>query len=135
MTLSPTPQTNQRSLNVAYACFAFCGLYVLTANMMDAGVGGQSAVLIGFLLAGLGLPGVVVMVCGTVLAVSHRRHRPLLVLCLANALFVAGIIIALSLEQEAFARVASWMYAAFTILVPLWWFVIGRTWNSTTPTS
>jgi hypothetical protein len=131
---SPLPplQRNARSLSVAYACFAFCGLYVLAGDMMEAGFAGDISVLIGFWLVPLGLVGVVALVCGTVLALQAPRHPPLLALCLTNAVFIAAVIAVLALEGplktdlEPTVKVASWIYVAPSILIPLWWFLIGR---------
>lgn len=143
MVVPPPPplRRNVGSLSVAYACFAFCGLYVLAVDMLDAGFAKDISVLIGFFLAPLGLAAFVVMVTGTVLALKVPRHRPLLVLCLANALFIAGVIALLAFEDTddktlvAVMKAASWIYSALSILVPLWWFVIGRSSTSTAPTS
>jgi len=134
MTVPPPtpPQRNVRSLSVAYACFAFCGLYVLAVDMLDAGFAGDVGVLIGFWLVPLGLAGFVAIVSGTVLALQAPRHRPLLALCLANALLIAGVIALLVFEGTsdttlvALVKAASWIYIALSILVPLWWFVIGK---------
>lgn len=129
----PLPlQRNSRSLNVAYACFGFCGLYVLAGNMLEAGVAGDAGIFIGFWLAGLGLVAFVALVCGTVLALKAPRHPPLLVLCLANVLLIAGAIALLAFEATsdetlvAVMKTASWIYATLSILVSLWWFVIGK---------
>jgi hypothetical protein len=87
----------------------------------------------------LALVGFVAMVCGTVLALKVPRHPPLLALCLTNALFITADIAMLALEDplnmnlEPVVKVASWIYVAPSILVPLWWFMIGRT--NTAPTS
>lgn len=141
----PTPpplQRNARSLSVAYACFAFCGLYVLAGDMLDAGFAGDISVLIGFFLVPLGLAGFVAMVYGTVLALKAPRHPLLLALCLINAVFIAAVIAMLALEDplntnplEPAVKASSWIYATLLILVPLWWFVIGRRWTGTAPTS
>jgi hypothetical protein len=129
----PLPlQRNTRSLSIAYACFAFCGLYVLAGDMLEAGFAGDISVFIGLWLVPLGLVGFVAMVCGTVLALKAPRHPPLLALCLTNAVFIAAVIAMLVLEGplktnlEPTVKVASWIYVAPSILVSLWWFLIGR---------
>lgn len=138
----PLPlQRNSRSLNVAYACFGFCGFYVLAGNMLGAGFAGDIGIFIGFWLATLGLVAFVAMVCGTVLALKAPRHPPLVALCLTNAVFIAAVIAMLALEDplnknplEPAVKVASWIYVAPSLLVPLWWFMMGRH-ASTEPTS
>jgi hypothetical protein len=170
----PPLQRNARSLSVAYACFVFCGLYVLAGDMMEAGFAGDisvfiglwlaalglagvvalvcgtvlalkaprhppllalcltNVVFIGLWLAALGLAGVVALVCGTVLALKAPRHPPLLALCLTNVLFIAAVIAMLAMEGplkanlEPTVKVASWIYLALSILIPLWWFLIGK---------
>jgi hypothetical protein len=128
----PPLQRNARSLSVAYACFVFCGLYVLAGDMMEAGFAGDISVFIGLWLAALGLAGVVALVCGTVLALKAPRHPPLLALCLTNVVFIAAVIAMLALEGplktnlEPTVKVASWIYVALSILIPLWWFLIGK---------
>jgi hypothetical protein len=128
----PPLQRNARSLSVAYACFVFCGLYVLAGDMMEAGFAGDISVFIGLWLAALGLAGVVALVCGTVLALKAPRHPPLLALCLTNVVFIAAVIAMLAMEGplkanlEPTVKVASWIYVALSILIPLWWFLIGK---------
>jgi hypothetical protein len=128
----PPLQRNARSLSVAYACFVFCGLYVLAGDMMEAGFAGVISVFIGLWLEALGLAGVVALVCGTVLALKAPRHPPLLALCLTNVVFIAAVIAMLAMEGplkanlEPTVKVASWIYVALSILIPLWWFLIGK---------
>jgi hypothetical protein len=128
----PPLQRNARSLSVAYACFVFCGLYVLAGDMMEAGFAGDISVFIGLWLAALGLASVMALMCGTVLALKAPRHPPLLALCLTNVVFIAAVIAMLAMEGplkanlEPTVKVASWIYVALSILIPLWWFLIGK---------
>jgi hypothetical protein len=121
-------------LDLAYACFAFLGLAVAAfASMTFADKENQAGY--GMLSLTLVPPTLAAFVAGIVLTVKSWRHRPLVVLCLTTLLFVgvlvgAGVSDCCSEGASAKAIGATpWIYGAVAILVPLWWFIVGR-WNN-----
>lgn len=114
----------RRQLDFAYACFALLGLTMLAFEaeaFVDAKNQGAYAMTIGLLLL---LPSMLAFVLAICLTVMRRRYRPIVVFCLLTMLLLA-----LAIGSVAMA----WIYGAVSMLVPAWWFTVGRWRNTDTP--
>jgi hypothetical protein len=90
--------------------------FFVDMNSPGAGAGYGFAVGIG-----LGLPSMLALVLAICLTVMRRRYRPIVFFCLLNLLLLALVFGSDAME---------WVYGAFSMLVPAWWFAVGR-WRST----
>ncbi|PYT60098.1 MAG: hypothetical protein DMG35_12350 [Acidobacteria bacterium] len=116
----------RRQLDFAYACFALLGLTMLAFEaeaFVDAKNQGAYAMTIGLLLL---LPSMLAFVLAICLTVMRRRYRPIVVFCLLTMLLLA-----LAIGSVAMA----WIYGAVSMLVPAWWFTVGRWRNAIPPRS
>jgi len=107
----------RRQLDFAYACFALLGLTMLAylaQTFVDTSNQGAYAMTVGLLLV---LPSMIALVLAICLTVMRRRYRPIVVFCLLNLLLLA-----LALGNDAMG----WVYGAVSVLVPAWWFTVGR---------
>jgi hypothetical protein len=111
----------RRQLDFAYACFALLGFTMLAiaaepffVDMKSPGEGAGYGFAVGMLL---GLPSMLAFVLAICLTVMRWRYRPIVVFCLLNLLLLA-----LALWSDAM----EWVCGAVSILVPVWWFALGR---------
>jgi len=129
------PPTTLQYRDRAYCCFAFLGLAVM-AILAEPFVSNESsqgyAATVGL---GLPLPMLLAFVVGLYLAVRSQWHWPLVILSLITILFwtfTIGSVITESDSESASQKYMeaedkeAWIYAAVSILLPLWWFAIGR---------
>ena len=115
----------RRQLDFAYGCFALVGFTMLAiaaepffVDEKSPGAGAGYGFAVGMLLV---LPSVLALVLAICLTVMRRRYRPIVVFCLLNLLLLA-----LALRSDAM----EWVCGAVSLLVPVWWFAVGR-WRNT----
>jgi hypothetical protein len=121
-------------LDRAYACYTYVGLFTIAVLAVvtvpvptpDAREGyGIALVLPGTLLP-------IAFVAAIVLTVRLRHHKPLLFLGLST-LFLAALFLTVGISDccaeglsEYAVNAVVGMYGTGAVLVPVWWFVIGR---------
>jgi hypothetical protein len=111
----------RRQLDFAYACFAFMGFTMLAiaaepffVDMKSPGAGAGYGFAVGM---GLGMPSMLAFVLAICLTVMRRSYRPIVVFCLLDLLLLALVFGSDAME---------WVYGAVSMLVPGWWFAVGR---------
>jgi len=113
----------RRQLDFAYACFAFVG-FTMSAivaepffvDMKSPGAAAGYGFVVGM---GLGLPSMLALVLAICLTVMRRRHQPIVIFCMLNVLLLS---LALIWENDSM----EWVYGTVSMLVPAWWFTVGR---------
>jgi hypothetical protein len=136
-------QRSLRRLNRAYGCYAFIGVTILVFLAIASAIPeGEAAEGYGMMMgmsvgAPLMLGSIIAFVAGIVLTLGlhdrWHRHRPLVIVCLTHVLFMAGAIGASSAIPDEPGRLLQYalyalvgIYIAIAVLVPGWWFTIGR---------
>jgi hypothetical protein len=135
-----TEKSDDALLNRAYGCFGFLGLASLAFGLSvllseSTSLGGGLTVLFGMLLPlALMLGMFAVSVCGIILTVKFRRHSALVLLSVVSIVCGGGGIFYIShsvlpdlphdLEYAPTIGVA--IYIAANVLIPTWWFAMGR---------
>jgi hypothetical protein len=116
----------QKSCNIAYGSFLFCGVVVLLTAIislipMSAGTAGG----IGFLvLIPLSVLSITALLIGIWYAVRLRHNIPLIMLAILSILFVVEVIT--EFGSPLFYNSVNWIYGLIAIFLPLWWFFIKR---------
>ncbi len=118
----------RRQLDFAYACFAFVGFTMLAIvaepffvdEKDPTGSGEGYGFLVGMCLM---LPSMLALVLAICLTVMRRRHQPIVIFCMLNVLLLS---LALIWENDSM----EWVYGTVSMLVPAWWFIVGR-WRNT----
>ena len=120
----------RRQLDFAYACLAFVGFtmlaYVAEPFFVDAKSPGAEAGYSFVVGIGLVLPSMLALVLAICLTVMRRRHQPIVIFCMLNVLLLS---LALIWENNSMR----WVYGTVSMLVPAWWFTVGRWRNTDTP--
>jgi len=117
----------RRQLDFAYACFAFVGFTMLAivaepffVDMKSPGAGAGYGFVVGM---GFVLPSMLALVLAICLTVMRRRYQPIVIFCMLNVLLLS---LALIWENDSLR----WVYGTVSMLVPAWWFIVGR-WRNT----
>ena len=117
----------RRQLDFAYACFAFVGFTMLAivaepffVDMKSPGAGAGYGFVVGMCLM---LPSMLALVLAICLTVMRRRYQPIVIFCMLNVLLLS---LALIWENDSLR----WVYGTVSMLVPGWWFIVGR-WRNT----
>jgi len=118
----------RRQLDFAYACFAFMGFTMLAIvaepffvdEKDPTGSGEGYGFLVGMCLM---LPSMLALVLAICLTVMRRRYQPIVIFCMLNVLLLS---LALIWENDSLR----WVYGTVSMLVPAWWFIVGR-WRNT----
>ena len=120
----------RRQLDFAYACFALVGLAALAiaagpflVDMRSTGAGAGYGFTVGMLLV---LPSMLAFVVAICLTVMRRRYRPIVLFCMLNVVLLS---LALIWENDSML----WIYGTVSMLVPAWWFTVGRWRNKDKP--
>ncbi len=114
----------RRQLDFAYACFAFMGFTMLAIvaepffvdEKDPTGSGEGYGFLVGMCLM---LPSMLALVLAICLTVMRRRYQPIVIFCMLNVLLLS---LALIWENDSM----EWVYGTVSMLVPAWWFTVGR---------
>jgi hypothetical protein len=122
----------RRQLDFAYACFAFVGFTMLAivaepffVDEKSPGAGAGYGFLVGM---GFVLPSMLALVLAICLTVMRRRHQQIVIFCMLNVLLLS---LALIWENDSLR----WVYGTVSMLVPAWWFTVGRWRNAIPPRS
>ena len=116
--------------DLAYGCFAFCGLTALIIGAAEAGMPSHDiAVGLSFLLAFLTIPLVLAsggaMLVGVVLSLYLWKQRPLLVLSGMSVLLVAALLTEFGSTKMFFKTVAL-IYGSVAVVISGMWFLVLR---------
>jgi hypothetical protein len=122
------PPRGFKLIDFAYACFAAFGMALLALWAGPAlGVPAETIGTIG-MLTGMGF--LLALFCGIALAVWYWRHTSLLLLGLINIAFwaIAFRVLFFSdpLNPSLYFQILIGIYVATLILIPAWWFAVGR---------
>jgi hypothetical protein len=122
----------RRQLDFAYACFALMGFTMLAivaepffVDLKSPGAGAGYGFAVGM---GLGLPSMLALVLAICLTVMRRRYQPIVIFCMLNVLLLSMAIV---WENDSIR----WIYGTVSMLVPAWWFIVGRWRNTDKPLS
>ena len=116
-------RAGKRSLDIAYGCFLFCGLFI--GAFPISGVISEEVNLI-FWFVAIPLTPLVLggWLVGTAYAIRLWPHLPLSLLSLISLLFIAQLFS--EAFSEEFIDASGWVYASIVTALPAWWFIIGR---------
>jgi len=119
-------------LDRAYACWAYVGLFTIAMTAVVSLPSTEKKEGYGMLLV---LPGMllpIALVAAIVMTVRLRRHRALVFLS-RSTLFLTIVFLAVGISDccaeglsEYAMNAVVGMYGVGAVLVPVWWFVIGR---------
>ena len=142
-----TEKSEDALLDRAYGCFGFLGLVTMSFGIaallsqfglvnFDEGSHGFGWTLVGAMLLGpLLLVGMLfASVCAIVLTVKFWRHSALVVLSVVSIVCVGGAMIYISHSDapnlphylDNAVAIGAAIYIAANILLPAWWFAMGR---------
>jgi peptidoglycan/LPS O-acetylase OafA/YrhL len=125
-------QKGLRRLDRAYACYAYVGLFAIAllavVTVPVSTPDGREGYGMALVLPGTLLP--IALVAAIVMTARLRHHRALVVLALFTLLlplliFAVGVSSSEALSEDAMNLVLG-IYGAGAVLVPVWWFAIGR---------
>jgi hypothetical protein len=130
----PPKHESLRSLDLAYACWAYVGLFAIAllavATVPVSTPDGREGYGMGLILPGTLLP--FAFVGAIILTVELRRHKPLRLLGLST-LSLGLLLFALAVSDCCSDNTAEYVFDPFigifgcyATFVPAWWFAVGR---------
>jgi hypothetical protein len=126
-------QKGLRRLDLAYGCFAYIGLFIMAGVALVTLASKENRE--GYAMGLGGLPALllpIALVAAIILSARLRHQRSLAALGMSTLSLVALTVVAVvsncceegAAEYASYAVIVSW--GATSVLVPAWWFAVGR---------